>query len=385
MKFTRSWLLLFDVLAVIAAFILSFAVRVPFRYLGDVLPMYLNLLLPFLILRIALFALFGLYRPIWANNALREFIAVLAAITTGSVVATMVIVLFTIREPIDIFPRLVLIYEWGLALALVSGMRYSLRVLDMRDLQPELEDEEQEYHKRVLREKIGEWLSDAPADVRRAWQLHDSLSLHRTLKRTFDIIAALFALMIFSPVFLIVSILIKLESEGPVIADTPRRAGRDGYEFRMYKFRGMVQNAHLLLVNNPELWEMYKRNNFKLMEDDPRLTRVGKFIRKTSIDELPNFLNVLHGEMSIVGPRPRYPFEIVAQVERFPETKVDVLKTMMVKPGVTGPWQIGGRSSLGYEERTRLDARYAEDSNLWMDIMICLKTIPSVLKSENAH
>lgn len=385
MRFSRRWLLFFDLLAVTAAFLLSFAVRVPFKYLPVVLPSYLDLLLPFLLIRLGLFALFGLYRPIWVHAALRESVAVLASVTTGSVVATLVLLLSAFAQPIDVFPRSVLIYEWGLSLALVTGMRYSLRVLDMRDLEADIEDDEQEYHKRVLKEKLREWLYDSPPEVQLMWERNLRFGLRRTTKRTFDIIVSLFALILFSPVFIVISILIKMESEGPVIADTPRRAGRRGTEFRMYKFRGMVQNAHMVLMNNPELWERYKRNNFKLLDDDPRLTRVGKFIRRTSIDELPNFLNVLHGEMSIVGPRPRYPFEIVAQVERFPETRTEVVKTMMVKPGITGPWQISGRSTLGYKERTHLDAEYAEHYNLFTDILIVVKTVPSVLRKEGAH
>jgi lipopolysaccharide/colanic/teichoic acid biosynthesis glycosyltransferase len=152
----------------------------------------------------------------------------------------------------------------------------------------------------------------------------------------------------------------------------------------MYKFRGMVKNAHLMLVNDPVLWEEYKKHNFKL-PNDPRLTRVGKFIRRHSIDEFPNFVNVLHGEMSMVGPRPRYPFEVVAQAERFPHTQADIVKTLSVKPGVTGPWQVSGRSNLGYEQRTRLEAQYAETHTLWGDICIIFKTVAVVLKREGAH
>ncbi|MEJ7652992.1 MAG: sugar transferase [Chloroflexia bacterium] len=180
------------------------------------------------------------------------------------------------------------------------------------------------------------------------------------------------------------ALLIKLESRGPVLADTPKRAGRGGSEFRMYKFRGMVENAHMMLVNDPLLWEEYKKNNFKL-PNDPRLTRVGKAIRAASIDELPNLINVLHGEMSIVGPRPRYPFEIVAQADRVGESQPDILRMLTVKPGVTGPWQVGGRSNVGYEERTSLEACYAQDHNLWKDFVICLKTVRTVVTKEGAH
>lgn len=385
MRFTRSWLLLFDVLAVISAFLLSFAVRVEFRFLDYYLPRYADLLFPLLLLRISLFALFGLYRPIWERNAVREIVAVLAAVTVGSFVATLLLVFRTLSTPIELFPRVVLVYEWGLTLALVAGTRWSLRLLDMRLMEPDLDDEEQEHHQRLLKARLSEWLYDAPADVQRRWELSQRWSGRRFVKRLFDIVASLLALIALAPVFLLIAMLIKLESPGPTIADTPKRAGRRGSEFHMYKFRGMVQNAHMMLVNDPELWERYKRNNFKLTDDDPRLTRIGRFIRRTSVDELPNFINVLHGEMSIVGPRPRYPFEIVAQAERFPHTQPEILRMLTVKPGVTGPWQIAGRSTVGYEERTHLEARYAEEHTMWQDLTICFKTVGTVMSREGAH
>lgn len=382
MKFTSAWLFVLDVLLLIASFVLSFAVRVDLGNLGRVLPNFLDYLLPFLLLRLSLFALYGLYRPIWARAALREFVAVIAAVTTGSVLGTLLLVVASLNSPI-VFPRAVLIVEWGLTLAMVAGTRYSLRLLDMRLMEPKLQDED-EQHRQVLQERLTEWLYAAPPDVREMWWKSQQLSWRRFEKRTFDIVTSLAALTLLAPVFLFIAVLIKLESPGPVIADTPRRAGRGGREFRMYKFRGMVKDAHLILVNDPVLWEEYKKHNFKL-PNDPRLTRVGRFIRKRSIDEFPNFINVLHGEMSMVGPRPRYPFEVVAQAERFPQTQPDILRTLSVKPGVTGPWQISGRSNLGYEERTHLEARYAETQSLWGDIVMILQTVIVVLKKEGAH
>ncbi|MDQ3855350.1 MAG: sugar transferase [Chloroflexota bacterium] len=384
MKFTRSWLLLFDIALVVTAFVLSFAVRVELKSVGYYLSQYVDLLLPFLGLRICMFGVFGLYRPIWARAALRELVAVLSAVTVGSVAATMLLVARTLSDPIEFFPRFVLVYEWALTLILVGGMRYSLRLLDMRHMEPDADDEEQEHHKRVLRERLGEWLLEAPPDVRRLWEESQRWSVRRFTKRLFDIIVSLFALLCLAPFLLLLAVLIKLETPGPILADTPKRAGRGGTEFRMYKLRGMVQNAHMLLVNDPRLWEEYKKNNFKL-ENDPRLTRIGRIIRRSSIDELPNFVNVLHGEMSIVGPRPRYPFEIVAQAERFPHTQPDILRMLTVKPGITGPWQVSGRSKVGYEERTHLEARYAENHTLWEDILICLKTVRTVVSREGAH
>jgi len=377
-------LLLLDVLAVIAAFVLAFAVRVNFRSLGYYLPLYLDLLLPVIVLRVSLFGVFGLYRPIWARAAVRELVAVLSAVTFGSILATLLLVARTINDPIEVFPRSVLIYEWVLTLAFVAGGRYSLRVLDMRHLEPEPDNELEEQHKRVLRRRLNEWLLDAPPDVREMWVRSQRWGARRFVKRAFDIVVSLLALCLLSPILVGLALLIKLESRGPVLADTPKRAGRGGSEFRMYKFRGMVENAHMMLVNDPLLWEEYKKNNFKL-PNDPRLTRVGKAIRAASIDELPNLINVLHGEMSIVGPRPRYPFEIVAQADRVGESQPDILRMLTVKPGVTGPWQVGGRSNVGYEERTSLEACYAQDHNLWKDFVICLKTVRTVVTKEGAH
>ncbi len=385
MRFSRQSLVLLDALLIVAAFLIAFAIRVPFRFLDTELPRFLPLLPPLIFLRIAIFAMFGLYRPIWANAALRESVAVLAAVSFGSVVVILLLVFQAVAAEIASFPRLVLLIEWGLTLALVGGARYSLRVLDLRDLGADPEDDEQERHHRVLKEKLAQWLYDAPWDVQRLWDESQRWSFRRVAKRTFDILVSLFALVLFAVPLLIIAVLVKLETPGPVLADTPKRAGRGGTEFRMYKFRGMFENAHMMLVNNPQLWEKYKKNNFKLGDDDPRLTRVGRFIRRTSLDELPNFINVLHGEMSIVGPRARYPFEVVAQAERFPETQPEIIRILSVKPGVTGPWQVAGRSRLGYEERTHLEARYAECNSLLHDIIICLKTIPIVLKKEGAH
>ncbi|MDP9382653.1 MAG: sugar transferase [Chloroflexota bacterium] len=383
MKFTPKSLLVLDALVVVAAFLLAFAVAIPFRYLERELPKYSGYLPYLLVLRLAAFALFGLYRSIWARAALRELVAVVSAVTTGSIVATLLLVFATLDTPIQIFPRRVLLFEWALTLAMVAGARYSLRSLDLRLLEPELEESD-ERHRRVLQERLGEWLLEAPPEVRAFWRESQNLSMKRFAKRTFDIVASLCALVALAPMLILIAALIKLESPGPVFADTPRRAGRGGTEFRMYKFRGMVRNAHLMLVNDPVLWEEYKKHNFKLL-NDPRLTRVGRFIRQHSIDEFPNFINVLHGEMSMVGPRPRYPFEVVAQAEHFPHTQPDIVKTLSIKPGVTGPWQVSGRSNVGYEQRTHMEARYAETHTLWGDICIILKTIWVVVKREGAH
>lgn len=195
-------------------------------------------------------------------------------------------------------------------------------------------------------------------------------------KRTIDIIGSLFLLFFFSPILIITSIAIKFSSKGPVFADTPKRIGKDGKLFYPYKFRSMIVNAHNLLKTDPKfkkLYEEYKKSSYKL-HDDPRVTDVGKFIRKHSIDEIPQLLNVLKGEMSIVGPRPYYPDELDDQSTKYPHTKKLVKDVLSVRPGITGYWQVTGRSSVNFDKRIEMDAYYARKRSIFLDILILLKT-----------
>src|SRR5687768_9503751 len=130
-------------------------------------------------------------------------------------------------------------------------------------------------------------------------------------KRVLDILGSVVGILIFSPFMLVIAVAIKLDSTGPVFADTPPRVSKDGKLFKMYKFRSMVVGAAEILKQNPELYKKYKENSYKLpLDEDPRITKVGRFIRKTSVDELPQFFNIFRGEMSLVGPRAYYPFEL---------------------------------------------------------------------------
>ena len=138
----------------------------------------------------------------------------------------------------------------------------------------------------------------------------------------------------------------------------------------------MIANAHTLLRTDPKLkklYEEYKKSSFKLF-DDPRVTPVGKFIRKHSIDEIPQFLNVLKGEMSIVGPRPYYKEELAEQEKKYPFTKDLIKEALTVKPGITGHWQVSGRSNVNFEKRIEMDAYYAKKRSILFDILILLKT-----------
>jgi lipopolysaccharide/colanic/teichoic acid biosynthesis glycosyltransferase len=196
------------------------------------------------------------------------------------------------------------------------------------------------------------------------------------LKRVIDIGFASILVIIFLPVIISVAIAIKLDSQGPVFADTPERVGRGGKKFKMYKFRSMIQNAHKMLREDPKyahLYYAYKRSSYKL-KDDPRITKVGRFIRKHSLDEVPQFFNVLKGEMSIVGPRAYYPDELEDQQEKYPYTRRSVKVVLSVKPGITGLWQVSGRSEINFDKRIELDAQYVKKRSILYDLWIILKS-----------
>ncbi|MBI4004672.1 sugar transferase [Candidatus Roizmanbacteria bacterium] len=196
------------------------------------------------------------------------------------------------------------------------------------------------------------------------------------LKRILDIVLSAVFLVLFSPVCFVAAIAIKINSKGPTFADVPERVGQYGKKFKMYKFRSMVVNAHYLLRTDPQfsqLLEEYKKGSYKLRED-PRITPVGKFIRKHSIDEIPQLINVLKGEMSLVGPRAYYPDELENQQNKYPATKALVTEVLSVKPGITGLWQVSGRSEINFDKRIAIDAQYVDNISLTRDLQIMLKT-----------
>ena len=198
---------------------------------------------------------------------------------------------------------------------------------------------------------------------------------HEFFKRSIDVICSIIGLISLSPIFLIVSILIRLESKGEIIFKQ-KRVGLNGEEFEIYKFRSMVANAEELKEKLAEENEM-SGPMFK-MKDDPRITKVGKFIRKTSIDELPQLINVVKGEMSLVGPRPSLPKE-VAEFEEWMNER------LLVKPGLTCYWQVSGRNNIDFEDWMKLDIKYVRERNFWLDIKLILKTILVLFGDENAH
>jgi exopolysaccharide production protein ExoY len=205
-------------------------------------------------------------------------------------------------------------------------------------------------------------------------------------KNITDFFLAFAFVIFFLPIALITAICIVLDSKGPVFADVPERVGKDGKTFKMYKFRSMIVNAHLLLredVKFKELYEEYKEGSYKLKKD-PRITYVGKFIRKHSIDELPQILNVLKGDMSIVGPRAYYQDELEEQQKKYPKTKKLVKKVLSIRPGITGLWQVSGRSDVNFDKRVELDARYVDNMSFLTDMHIMLKTPWTMITGKGA-
>ncbi|WFB61626.1 sugar transferase [Paenibacillus sp. BR1-192] len=196
------------------------------------------------------------------------------------------------------------------------------------------------------------------------------------IKRTIDIICALVGLLVLAPFFLIVAILIKLEDPKGSIFFYQTRIGKNEKPFRMYKFRSMVSNAEELLEKLLDQNEI--RGAMFKMKDDPRITRIGKFIRKTSFDELPQLWNVIRGEMSLVGPRPPLPRE-VAEYSNYDKLR------LQVTPGCTGLWQVSGRNNLNFDEMLKLDLEYIEQRSLWLDIKVMLRTVKIMILPNSAY
>ncbi len=210
--------------------------------------------------------------------------------------------------------------------------------------------------------------------------------MYLLLKRFIDITGSVIFMIFFLPVVIVSIIIIKATSKGPVFADTPKRVGMGGKLFKMYKFRTMIVNAHKMLRQDPKfihLYEKYRKNSYKL-KDDPRITSAGKFLRKHSIDEIPQLFNVLLGDMSIVGPRAYYPDELEDQQKKYPHTRKLVKEVLSMKPGITGAWQVSGRSEVNFDKRIAIDAEYVRRKSIMYDILILLKTPWAMISGKGA-
>ena len=204
-------------------------------------------------------------------------------------------------------------------------------------------------------------------------------SISKIMKRAVDIIAGIIGMIILIPLMLIIKIANIFTKDKASIFFVQNRIGKDGKIFKMYKFRTMIIGAEeeleKLLIENEDLRNEYELN--KKIKDDPRVTKIGKFLRKTSLDEFPQFINILKGEMSLVGPRPylkRYKKDIGK----------DYYKIIEMTPGLTGLWQVSGRSNISFEERVKLDMEYYKKNSFWGDMKILLKTITAVLNKKGA-
>lgn len=199
--------------------------------------------------------------------------------------------------------------------------------------------------------------------------------IYNFIKRVADVLLSLLGIIILSPIILIVAIFIKVESRGPILF-SQERVGINSEIFKMYKFRSMVINAEeikeKLIEENEMSGPMFK------MKNDPRITKIGKVIRKTSIDELPQLINIIKGDMSLVGPRPSLPKE----VEEFEPW---MLERLVVKPGLTCYWQVNGRNNIDFEDWMKLDIDYVHDRCIKVDIVLILKTFFVLFGDENAH
>jgi len=195
------------------------------------------------------------------------------------------------------------------------------------------------------------------------------------LKAIMDFSLTVIGLALISPLLLILAVIVKLDSPGPVLYRR-RVMGRGGTQFDAFKFRTMLVNGDEILAAHPELRAEWERE--QKLKDDPRITRSGQWLRKLSLDELPQLFNVLRGQMSLVGPRMIAPVEVTRYGN-------DVAELLTVKPGLTGLWQVSGRSDLGYADRARLDMEYVRTRSFWLDLKLLLLTLPTVLLKKGAY
>lgn len=204
---------------------------------------------------------------------------------------------------------------------------------------------------------------------------NDEKRMYVFIKRVLDLVCSLLALVLGSPILLIVALAIRIDSKGPIVFGH-MRIGKNGKPIKVYKFRTMYENASEIFENFSEEQKREYYINFKL-DNDPRITKIGSFLRKTSLDELPQLINIIKGDMSIVGPRPI----VEKEIDKY---GIYANKMFSVVPGLTGYWQANGRSDTTYDERVQMDMYYIDNRSLLMDFKIILKTIVAVVKKDGA-
>lgn len=216
-----------------------------------------------------------------------------------------------------------------------------------------------------------------------------SKTFYKRVKRYFDIVFSVIFLILFSPLLILASFCIWITDRGEIFVKEPLRKGVNGRDFRMFKFRTMIPNAHNELLKNPKYEELkmkWESNGNKLTcQEDFRVTKIGRILRKTDIDELPQLLNVLLGEMSIVGPRPTYKREIEEHLKKYPKDKKYLSKIFSIRPGITGIWQVSGRNEIKLHERFKMEVQYVIGMNFFSDFKILLLTPLVVLTRKGAY
>ena len=242
----------------------------------------------------------------------------------------------------------------------------------MSDLNKDSDDRELEA---LLRELSSRTKGKVQKSLRiKTWKF--TVKMSYILKRAIDILGSAIGMVVLSPVYLIIAIAVKLSSPGPIIF-SQIRVGYNGRHFKFYKFRSMRQDAEALKTSLAKQNESKDGVIFK-MKDDPRITKVGKFLRRSSLDELPQLWNVFIGDMSLVGPRPPVPSEVQ-------QYTLEDRKRLNVVPGITCLWQIKGRSDIPFKDQVRLDKQYILAQSVWKDIIILLKTIPAIISGKGAY
>ena len=212
---------------------------------------------------------------------------------------------------------------------------------------------------------------------------------YKFIKRFFDIFFSILLLILLSPLLLFTSFLIWVNDGGSIFVKEPLRKGKEGCNFKMYKFRTMIPDAHSQLLNNPKYKELktkwVKNGNKMNSQEDSRITGIGRILRKCDIDELPQLINVFLGEMSLVGPRPTYDYEIIQHLKKHPKDKSLLKQIYTIRPGITGIWQVSGRNNIVLHDRFKMDAKYVKEMNFLIDLKILLKTPFVVITRKGAY
>lgn len=212
---------------------------------------------------------------------------------------------------------------------------------------------------------------------------------YKIVKRFFDIVISFLLLIILLPMFVVIALLIYSQDKEYIFVKNPKRIGLGGKEFFMFKFRTMIPNAYDELQNNPKYADLKKKwlnNSGKIKVDETQMvTKIGRILKKTDMDELPQLINVLKGDMSLIGPRPPYKYELERHFEKYPNDRELVKHIQKIRPGMTGIWQVSGRNDIQMHKRLEMEVNYSMNLNIFMDIKILFKTPNAVLTRKGVY